>query len=455
MCGAGEPLGRRGEPAGSRFLLSRGRAAAAVFELNRGEKATIGRAFHSDVVIKSKQISGHHVELFFPLEASQPSLLLARDVSTNGTGFRLAHDAEFVALDRGRAQLLPHGAELLLPLRVPGAAKAEADAAQVRLTVRYLHAVEGPCMAPPPDRRLPDAWMGPGSAGRWRYSECLGEGGLGFVYLVYDMVGDLGAVALKVSKWGHKSHGLGAPRESWEVYTMHREAQWSQQCLHNQDDPRYDAKLASLFVRYLEDHTGFPPPADPAEFHAVRAAYEQPGLDWRQDPYVVMELALGEVLSSAKPEETFSAEERCAVTHQAAEALVYLGRFGLLHRDFRTANIHVARRGGRCRIKVLDLGLLIRADPGAATSTNVAVKALWDRRQREYDWVPPEVFGRPPRNFALPAHSFDVYSLAVLIMRLHGGKSWARKVLQGRAAHDDRLRQRLREKGLDADQLAE
>lgn len=121
---------------------------------------------------------------------------------------------------------------------------------------------------------------------------------------------------------------------------MHREAQWSMMCLHCEGGLGYEAARAALFVRHLEDHTGFRSEYGSAqEFEAVRALYEQPGLDWATlafdpplpaAPYVVMELARGEPLIRVRPEDLYSPVERCAIALQAAHgggpASVFIAR---------------------------------------------------------------------------------------------------------------------------------
>eukprot|EP00930_Biecheleria_cincta_P025899 TRINITY_DN18360_c0_g1_i1.p1 TRINITY_DN18360_c0_g1~~TRINITY_DN18360_c0_g1_i1.p1 ORF type:complete len:1042 (-),score=180.40 TRINITY_DN18360_c0_g1_i1:152-2977(-) len=281
----------------------------------------------------------------------------------------------------------------------------------------------------------------------------LGEGGLATVFLAVDMTGGLGSVAVKVLKWGASDRS-----EAWPVYLMHREAQWSLQYLHNEGDSRYDEVLAGRFVKYLEDHTGFKSYGTQEEFEAVRSLYERKDLAWNSlhfdpalpaTPYVVMELAQGQPLLQAKPEETFSADERRAIVRQAAEALVYLQRFSLVHRDFRSSNMHVARRGAaHCRLHVMDLGLTISAEPGLEHNDNMSVQACWNKPGFQYDWVPPEVLSKPFPNFAGPSYSFDVFSLAVLLLRLFAGKRGARRLLQ--MPVDAKLCQQMRMLGVDA-----
>lgn len=428
-------------------LLSINGGPPILLEFREGQTLRVGRAPSCDIVLESAKVSGHHLELSpEPDGASKCRLRLsARDNSTNSTGMRLGAQAEWEELNRGEPRVLLHGAELLVPFRTapPGKSKSKSSkpssskAERTRITVQYpdeppVHHLDTSALD------LPDAFDPETGVGRWLYCDQLGEGGLGVVYRAFDMVGDLGNVAVKVAKWASKDSSRAA-HEAWQVYIMHREAQWSQQCLHCPADPRYKADLAPLFVRYLEDHTGFPSYHAAEEFEAARVLYEKPDLKWGSltfspplpaSPYVVMELAFGRALSNAKPEETLSMPERSLIIQQAAQALDYLCTFGLIHRDYRTSNMHVAGRGNFCRLKVLDLGLVIATEATHVMNPNMAVKACWHRKQRQYDWVPPEVKTRPFPNYALPGHSFDVFSLAVLVLRLFGGKQWAREMLQ-------------------------
>lgn len=452
------------------FLLSKDSSSPSIFDLAEGESLFVGRAPYCELVIHSAKVSNRHLELFMSRDGGGELCLLARDVSTNGAGGRVDAGAEFIEIDKKAPWHVQHGSEIIVPLRtapgqVPSLRDALVLAEQARLTVRFPDSPSaGLCAAHAiaKDRPLPDIFCDSGGVqtGRWRYLECLGEGGLGVVWFATDMTGPLGNVAIKVSKWSAKTHGSRAAREAWQVYIMHREAQWSLQYLHKSADARYDAQHASLFVRYLEDHTGFPAYESPHEFDAVRGLYEQPELEWSRIsfdpalpdmPYVVMELAHGQAVTRlTNPESMLDAVEQGRIVEQSSLALGYLGKYGLIHRDFRGSNMHISRRGAAGRIKVLDLGLVINADNLAlAGNPNAAVKACWNRRSRLYDWVPPECKQKdgPLKNFASPLHSFDAYSLAVLILRIFGGKAWARKVLES-GPSSRRWKSKLQDKGL-------
>ncbi|CAE7243087.1 DTX45, partial [Symbiodinium pilosum] len=230
------------------------------------------------------------------------------------------------------------------------------------------------------------------------------------------------------------------------VYALHREAQWSLQRLHNPKDKRYKAEGAGLFVRYFEDHTGTlaieaqnarlisallrmivmtsMPPCKGAE---KGRKFEHPGFEQVVMEYLDHnEAKLLQNLFDINPPMDW--REKRAITKYCVESLVYLSKFNALHRDFRGCNIFLVGRGKGCKIKVIDLGFMICADDWQAKNPNVAVRCAWqgitkDQRIR-FDWAPPEVRTKELRNFGLPASSFDVFSLGILLMKVMRGRRW-------------------------------
>ncbi|CAE7641635.1 unnamed protein product, partial [Symbiodinium sp. CCMP2456] len=323
--------------------------------------------------------------------------------------------------------------------------------------------VTGGAAPPSKDKiELPDAHDPVTGSGRWLYETKLGEGGLAVVFQAWDTKGGLGQVAVKVLKKHSKAHARHA-------FAMHRESQWSLQRLHNNSDPRYSESHASLFARYLEDHTGFTD-LGPSDFEERRKEYESPKFDWSKNriilpgkPYVVMELARGETLQTAMDREyrpakahdppCLSQMEKHDVILQCIMALEYLERFCLIHRDFRGCNMQlIARRKdpAPCKLKILDLGVMISAEVGMEKNCNMAVQAFRRRGETEeqrkrYDWLPWEVRGAcddlkgPVYNFDQPGHAFDTFSLGVLILHLLVGKSEARQILESLKDHPERM----------------
>eukprot|EP00435_Cladocopium_sp_Y103_P049465 s1628_g14.t3 len=421
-----------------------------------------------------------------PERAGQPCVL-ARDRSQNGTGLcRLGPDGlpDLVNIWRlsSGPELLEDGQVFVIPLRSKSRQVSQNEVLETSLFHFYMYPGPGGNWPPRPQALigqgngrpeeavlparvpdkladsdiLPDCYDPSSGIGRWNYQARLGEGGLGIVYRAYDCRGNLGHVAIKVLK-----HPQRAYWGKQHCFAMHRESQWSLQKIHNRQDGRYCESSAKLFARYLEDHTGLLQVC-PGSFDERRKRFETPGLDWEKDgptvvaaPYVVMELVEGEAMHvamdrewrapskhGAKDPPPMTVEEKRQVLIQAARALEYLATFGLIHRDFRGCNMHLAERavdGAECVLKVLDLGVMITDEDWQQSNTNDAVQAFRRRgeteeKRRRYDWLPWEVrisadgIG-PPLNFEKPVHSFDMFSLGVLALHLTIGRTEARSRL--------------------------
>jgi len=145
---------------------------------------------------------------------------------------------------------------------------------------------------------------------------------------------------------------------------------------------------------------------------------------------VVMELVLGQTLhsilgwSGEQIKRPLSAEENL-VAMQSAKALEYLESFGVAHRDFRTANLILHGNGASCRICVLDFGHMVAVNRMDDRNRSAVIRCRWEGAAgRHFDWAPPEVRdSKDGVNFALPVHSFDMYSLAVLLLQLESGSA--------------------------------
>lgn len=283
---------------------------------------------------------------------------------------------------------------------------------------------------------LPDEHDAETNQGRWRYEAFLGKGSSGCVYSVMDMRatqrnGDPPRkFAVKVLRAFQKS----ARRRCHEVFRLHREFQWSRLRLHNKSHEKYSREQGRLIVKYLEDHTGFPSNQE-LTLHTPEVWLWLKGLkDIPSQPYVVMELDSGQLLWEAFAKTQFTFEEKCKIIQQCATALEYMGKFQLMHRDLRFQNICVSRTDGDCNIKILDLGRMSdRTDPEGYVFSPGA-EAHWLRR----DWIPWEAWvleSKPKERTldtggALADHSFDVFSMGVILLYLCVGQAEARLVLE-------------------------
>ena len=277
---------------------------------------------------------------------------------------------------------------------------------------------------------LPEPYNHKTKSGRWIYKGKLGEGGLGVVYQASDVLERLkGNVAIKVCKLAKDAKST---QKLKSAFILHREAQWSIQYIHNVKHKEYSQQKASYFVRYLEDHTG--QWSQETDFDKERAIFEAAEFRWdkfRQKlvsafPYVAMEYVPGKTLHSAlgwqrdAGQELLSQEEKESIVHQAAEALTYLSKMGLIHRDFRTTNLMVFQEQSSIQVKVIDLGHTIFAEEHQCKNKSAVVRCNWkEEDKKRFDWAPPEVKAKEPFvNFSYPLHSFDVFSFGVLTVPL-------------------------------------
>jgi len=75
-------------------------------------------------------------------------------------------------------------------------------------------------------------------------------------------------------------------------------------------------------------------------------------------PWIAMELAKGETLSSLmRREQTLSVERAVGIVRQIVAALIAAHEVGIIHRDVKPGNVMVRDEDGRERVKVLDFGL--------------------------------------------------------------------------------------------------
>merc|ERR1719387_2974750 len=90
-----------------------------------------------------------------------------------------------------------------------------------------------------------------------------------------------------------------------------------------------------------------------------------------------------------------SVEERAIVFEQAVAAVGCLfGDFGLIHRDFRTANLMIVGRGGGTNgmVRVIDLGHTIAAEEPLRSNRSAVVRCGWrETKGKRFDWAPMEV----------------------------------------------------------------
>ena len=152
------------------------------------------------------------------------------------------------------------------------------------------------------------------------------------------------------------------------------------------------------------------------------AALNHPGICTIHDvgdengvPYIAMELIAGETLHAILRRRPMSPERVCRIGHQLADALEHAHVHGIIHRDFKTANVMITPDG---RPKVLDFGIAsqLRA-PDDPTRTGTLADPH-GRTAGTLAYMAPEVLqgrGADVRS--------DVWALGVVLHEMTAGRS--------------------------------
>jgi serine/threonine protein kinase/Tfp pilus assembly protein PilF len=133
-------------------------------------------------------------------------------------------------------------------------------------------------------------------------------------------------------------------------------------------------------------------------------------------PFIVMELVDGEALSTRLTHGPLPIPEAVSIAAQAADALDEAHGHGIIHRDVKSANLMVDRRG---RVKLLDFGLAKYDERPTASSvtTGVLLETQPGTVMGTFTYMSPEqVRGR-----ALDARS-DLFSLGVVLYEMLAGR---------------------------------
>lgn len=216
----------------------------------------------------------------------------------------------------------------------------------------------------------PPAMAGPGTTlGAYRIERLIGRGGMGEVYLVYDT-------------------------------TLHR-------------------RVALKVV-------GSPAGGEPAHARLLRearnaAALNHPSIctihevgDANGSAFIAMEYVDGRPLSDSLRDGALPLEDVIRYGIQAADALAYAHDHGVVHRDFKAANVMATATGS---LKIVDFGLARRADASIANaSTMGSVVPAGVAAGTPYAMAPEQVRGEPA-----DART-DIWALGVLLHEMASGR---------------------------------
>ena len=233
-------------------------------------------------------------------------------------------------------------------------------------------------LATPPDPTDPEDPMAPVEArrpeqiGPYRILECLGEGGMGVVYLAEQADPVRRRVALKIVKPGM------ATRSVLRRFEGERQA------------------LARMGHRHI-------------------AQVYDAGMDDSGRPYFVMEYVDGAAIHQFCDRERLSVRGRVALMITVCRAVQYAHQRGILHRDLKPSNILVAMDGEIPVPKIIDFGIAKalddqQADLSGHTQPGLVVGTL--------DYMSPEQGGATDQ---IDTRS-DVYSLGVVLYELLVGE---------------------------------
>jgi WD40 repeat protein len=145
----------------------------------------------------------------------------------------------------------------------------------------------------------------------------------------------------------------------------------------------------------------------------VVAVYEAG--QWKQRPFIVMELIDGSTLARWLSAEPRSVEEILGVYLQAGRGLEAAHAAGLVHRDFKPSNVLVSQDG---RVVVSDFGLVDQAAPMAALASgsldgSVSASPLASAAKT----VGTPAYAAPEQRVGTAAHPrADVYSFAISLV---------------------------------------
>ncbi len=232
-----------------------------------------------------------------------------------------------------------------------------------------------PASTPTGASRSPGALFSPGDllAGRFKVIRFIAGGGMGEVYEAEDQ--ELTErVALKTVR-----PEISGDRVSWERFR--REIQLSRKVTH----PNV-CRIFDLF-----HHQG----------------------EAGQIVFLSMELLNGETLAERlKRQGTLSADEALPIARQMAAGLGAAHRAGVIHRDFKSANVMLVPVNGGLRVVVTDFGLA----RGAAGSGELAQTLTIGGAMGTPAYIAPEQVEGGPMTPAV-----DIYALGVLLFEMRTG----------------------------------
>lgn len=138
-------------------------------------------------------------------------------------------------------------------------------------------------------------------------------------------------------------------------------------------------------------------------------------------PYIVMELVNGKILSDLLRDSALTLIRAVEIIKEIAEALAEAHRHGIVHRDIKPSNVAINERG---QVKVLDFGLAKQLNDVTAQASDPEAQMLLNTQTREGMVIGTPMYLSPEQamGVAVDARS-DLFSLGALLYECIAGVS--------------------------------
>ena len=139
------------------------------------------------------------------------------------------------------------------------------------------------------------------------------------------------------------------------------------------------------------------------------------------EPYIVMELVKGQMLSDLMMDESLTIARAIEIIEQVAEALSEAHRNGVVHRDIKPSNVAINQRG---EVKVLDFGLAKQLNLDSLTDSDPERQTLLTSQTQEGAIIGTPLYLSPEQALGMGGvdQRSDIFSLGTLLYECVSGR---------------------------------